>query len=187
MKLNDELDRLYERLLVLQVQTRDQDAFRELVRRYERRLFYYIRRILSDGGESLDVLQEVWLRVYLKIGSLRSPEAFRVWLYKIAHDRTVSHLRKRSEPHTSIDANEPAMEANDPGNDAKAFDNAELVHRALQFLSHSHRETLTLYFLENMGISEISEVMGCEEGTVKSRLHYGKIELKKHIERLCHE
>ncbi len=130
MKLNDELDRVYERLLVIQAQTRDQDAFRELVKRYERRLLYYICRILGDSSESFDVLQEVWLRVYVKLGSLRAPEAFRVWLYKIAHDQTVSLLRRRPKEPIAIDEDAPAIGDDDPCNELDMLENAELVHRA---------------------------------------------------------
>jgi RNA polymerase sigma-70 factor (ECF subfamily) len=183
MKLNDELDRVYEQLLVIRARTRDQSAFRELVQRYEQRLLYYIRRIVGDGRESSDVLQEVWLRVFLKLASLRAPEAFRVWLYKIAHDETVSHLRRRSKQRPLIDEDAPLPPGVDPCNDVETLENAELVHHALERLSQPHREVLTLRFLEDLGLAEIAEIVGCELGTVKSRLHYARISLREQMDR----
>ena len=189
MKLNDELDRVYERLVVIRARARDSGAFRELVQRYERRLLYYIRRVLGDGSESFDVLQEVWLRVFLKLTSLRAPEAFRVWLYKIAHDATVSHLRRRSKEcaATSIDEDAPLPPSVDPCNELDTLENAELVHRALERLSQPHREVLTLRFMEDLSLAEIAEIVGCELGTVKSRLHYAKSSLREQMEGYFHD
>jgi RNA polymerase sigma-70 factor (ECF subfamily) len=187
MKLSDELDRVHERLLVIRAQARDQEAFRELVQRYERRLLYYIRRVLGDGSESSDVLQEVWLRVFLRLTSLRAPEAFRVWLYKIAHDQTVTHLRRRPKESTATEEDAPVVAEGDPWNELDILENAKLVHRALQRLPQSHREVLTLRFLEDLGLAEIAEIVGCEMGTVKSRLHYAKTTLREQLERHFHD
>ncbi len=187
MKLSDELDRIYERLLVIRAQAREQQAFRELVERYERRLLYYIRRILGDGSESADVSQEVWLRVFMKLPSLRAPEAFRVWLYKIAHDQTVSHLRRRPKESAATEKDLPAVAEGDPRNELDILENAELVHGALERLSQPHREVLTLRFLEDLGLAEIAEIVGCDVGTVKSRLHYAKTSLREQMERHFHD
>lgn len=69
----------------------------------------------------------------------------------------------------------------DAWDEFEAMENAELVHRALESLSHEHREVLTLRFLEQMDVNEIAEVVGCPTGTVKSRLHYAKTSLRKQI------
>jgi RNA polymerase sigma-70 factor, ECF subfamily len=187
MKLSDELDRAYERLLVIRAAARDQQAFRELVERYQRRLMYYVRRVLGDGADSLDVLQEVWLRVFLKLTSLQAPEAFRVWLYKIAHDEAVSHLRKRPRERTASEEVDPAVAEADPWNETDILENAELVHRSLERLSQPHREVLTLRFLEDLGLAEIAEIVSCEIGTVKSRLHYAKASLREQMKGHFHD
>jgi RNA polymerase sigma-70 factor (ECF subfamily) len=181
MKLSDELDYVYERLLVVRAQARDHDAFQELVERYERRLLYYIRRLLGDGHESSDVLQEVWLRVYLRLASLQSPEAFRVWLYKITHDQAVSHLRRRPKAALPSVDDAVVMADADPWNELEVLENAEFVHQTLERLSPPHREVLTLRFLEGMDLAEIAEVVGCDVGTVKSRLHYAKSSFRAHM------
>jgi RNA polymerase sigma-70 factor (ECF subfamily) len=171
-----------ERMLVVRAQARDPTAFRELVTRYERRLVYYLRRMLGDETGAYDVLQDVWLLVFKRLASLEAPEAFRVWLYKIAHDVAVGHLRRRSRQPQALADEEALPEEPDAWNEFEALENAELVHRTLEQLSAPHREVLTLRFLEAMEVAEIAEATGCGIGTVKSRLHYAKRALRQQIE-----
>lgn len=181
---SSDIETIRETLLLLRVQTREEGAFQELVTHYERRLLYYIHRILGNGADRSDVLQEIWLRVFLKIHTVRVPSAFRVWLYKIAHDVAVSHLRKVRRWEAVSLRNEDAVEVPESSdwNELELLDHAEQAHVALAQLSLAHREVLTLRFLEELELSEIAEVVGCSIGTVKSRLHYAKLEIRKLLE-----
>ena len=176
-----ELNAIREQLLVLRVQGRDSVAFQELVALYERRILYYIRRIVSEDSDGADVLQEVWMKVFQRINTLRAPEAFRVWLYKIAHDVSVSHLRKRRHDQPAPLSEELIGELAESTdwNELELLEEAAQVHAALAQLSLPHREILTLRFLEELDLAEIAEIVGCGLGTVKSRLHYAKAELRK--------
>ncbi len=135
-----------ERMLVVLAQAHDANAFRELVKRYERRLLYYIRRIIGDKEDAFDVMQDVWLTIFRKLGSLRSPDAFRVWLYKIAHDVTVNHIRGKSTWPRPLDEEQVAGHELEAWNELEALENAQLVHRTLEQLSPAHREVLALRF-----------------------------------------
>ena len=170
---------------MLQAQCRVESAFQKLVQTYDQRMLYYIRRIVGDHG-SPDVLQEVWVKVFIKLPTLKAPEAFRVWLYKIAHDQAVSHLRKQIRYDDVVERHAPTDEL-DNWNELELLERAELVHRALGVLSLPHREVLTLRFLEDLSLAEIAEVTGCSVGTVKSRLHYAKVEIRKTIEAISDE
>ena len=175
------LQQAEERLVVTLAQTGDRDAFSSLIDLYDKRLFYFIRRIVGDTEESFDVLQSVWLQVHRNLGGLSSPNAFRVWIYRIAHSKAVAELRRRTRrpiPVENIEHERPAAGADD---DSEAFDNAELVHVALQDLSKDHARVLTLRFLEDMTTEDIAEVIDCNPGTVKSRLHYAKRALRRRI------
>jgi RNA polymerase sigma-70 factor (ECF subfamily) len=178
-----------EKLLVLRAQGRDERAFHELVTQYERRILYYIHRLLGSHADLADVMQEIWIRVFLRITTLRAPEAFRVWLYKIAHDVAVSHLRKnaRREIAGLGDAHTAEAATTSDWNECELLENAELVHETLERLSLPHREVLTLRFLEELDLSEIALVVGCNVGTVKSRLHYAKSAMRKLLEASRHE
>jgi RNA polymerase sigma-70 factor (ECF subfamily) len=183
MKPCDEISQLEERLEVLLAQQGDAGAFGRLVGQYERRLLYFILRFTDDADQALDVLQEVWLSVFRLLPGLNAPEAFRVWVYQIAHGKVMDLLRREHRIAASVDAAvDPSPEVTDC--DEPALENAELVHRALGHLSIEHREVLTLHFLEGMSLEEIGQAISCPLGTVKSRVHYAKHSLRNVIERL---
>lgn len=182
MPVSDSLEQIQERLLVLSAQAGDRAAYSALVDRYDRRLLYFIHRILGDNDGALDVTQSVWLDAHRKLRRLKSPEAFRVWLYRIAHDKAITALRQKLKRPLFIDDFQIGEVVDDTGSDATSFENAELVHLALLDLSIDHRRVLTLRFLEEMSIDEIAEVVGLSSGTVKSRLHYAKLALRNRIE-----
>ena len=172
-------------LLVLRCRRGDPAAWREVIGLFERRLFYYLRRLAGDAErDAWDVLQQTWLEAFKNLHRLAEPRALRTWLYRIAHCQAMSHARRtgREPPAAS------AEEATDAGEAAaleadgvEAFDvieTAEQVHAGLAQLSLSHREVLTLHFLEDLPIEDIAAVLGVPPGTVKSRLHYAKRALR---------
>jgi RNA polymerase sigma-70 factor (ECF subfamily) len=182
-----DLERLETEVCVLRAQDGDADAFRRLVLLYEGRLLYFIRRMVQDADRALDVLQDVWLTAFRRLHSLRSPAAFKTWLYRIAHGKAVDIVR-RERRESVISANSELEEAiADDETGSERFENAELVHRALEQLSLLHREVLTLRFLEDLELAEIAEIVGCTLGTAKSRLHYAKLALRRKVEELVHE
>ncbi len=178
---SDDPQLLRERVLVLRAQLRDRAAFHQLVTLYQERLAYYVHRLVQDWHQSCDILQQVWLDVFRTLGKLQSPGAFRVWLYRIAHDRVVTCIRRQ---RVDSDARElltvDAIET-EHSNDLDLLENADLVHFALNKLSVIHREIMTLRFLEEMDVKEIARVTQCSEGTAKSRLHYAKIAMRRII------
>jgi RNA polymerase sigma-70 factor (ECF subfamily) len=183
--MRDERRQSEEAALVLGAQEGDSEAFRRLIESYDRRLLYYIRRVLGEAEEAFDVLQEVWLSAHRNLRKLRSPRAFRVWLYRIAHDQTISALRRR---HRGIPLEElPIDELPDVTAPDLNFDAADVVHAALRALSLDHRRVLTLHFLEDMSVAEIAEVLAANTGTVKSRLHYAKAAMRRWMEEREHE
>src|SRR5262249_20877543 len=100
--MTDTADRLYERLLVLRCQAGDKAAFVELVERFEPRMRYYLRKMLRDAHVVEDVVQDVWVDVFRAVSRLADVDAFRAWLYRIAHDRAVRELRKRRPAHLPL-------------------------------------------------------------------------------------
>ena len=178
--MHDGLGKTEETLLVLDAQRGNAAAFHSLVENYDRRLLYFIRRLIDDPEESFDVLQRVWLNVFRKLPRLHAPQAFRVWLYRIAHDQAISALRKKRVEISIEDLPLHNGVPDDP--ETRATETAEAVHAALQSLSVDHRRVLTLRFLEEMSVEDIASVLGCSAGTVKSRLHYARAALRRRIE-----
>lgn len=174
-------DRLHERFLVQQFQRGNSEAFLKLVQAYEKRLLYYLRRFERDPERALDALQEVWLTAWKTRISLRSPVAFRAWIYGIAHGKLIDAIRAETRFRlTEQQRGREAPAAISPV--GESLESAELVHFALSRISPEHREVLTLRFIEDMTISEIAAVIDCPEGTVKSRLHYARQEILSVIE-----
>lgn len=177
-----DVSQVEEALTVIAAQEGDGEAFRRLVNRYDPRLLYFIRRIVGETEAAFDVLQAVWLAVHRRLRSLKSPEAFRVWVYRIAHDQAVSQVRADVREKLMLSTLQDRA-TSDTVDDQRLCDNAELVHHALERLSMDHRRVLTLFFLEEMRIDEIASVLNCPPGTVKSRLSAAKRALHFQIER----
>src|SRR5262245_60701986 len=174
---------------ILRALSGDADAFRRLVDAYDRRLLYFVRRFIADTDRALDVLQDVWLTLFRRLPGLRAPEAFRVWLYQIAHDKVVDVLRRdrREEKAQEILRAAYFPADNGDGGHEDLVDRAEFVHHALQARSKEHREALLLRFLEGLSLEEIATALRCSLGTVKSRLHYARQALRREVERLVHD
>jgi RNA polymerase sigma-70 factor, ECF subfamily len=176
-----ELDGVYDTALLLQAQAGGLAALDELIARYDSPLRYYVRRLLDDPTAADDVVQEVWLAALQQIRRLRSGAAFRVWLYRVARNRAVSHLRlevaRRACPMD--------LAADIPQEEDCSFvaEDAAAVHQAMQLLSVEHRDVLTLRFMEGMSYLDMAQVIDCTVGTIRSRLHYAK----KQLERAMHD
>jgi RNA polymerase sigma-70 factor (ECF subfamily) len=162
-------------LLVVRWQRGDREAFAGIVNLWERSLFYYLRRLAPTEADAWELLQETWLKTLKSLHTLREPRALPSFLYSIARNTAISRLRLREVENDAYPENIADQRAD---MDGAAFDNAEQVHYALAQLSLPQREALTLYFLQDLSLDEMAEVLDVPLGTVKSRLHYAKLALR---------
>lgn len=168
---------IYGELLVLRCRRGDAQAFRELVGTFERRLFYYLRRLTDDEEEAWDLIQQTWLKVLRGIHSLRDPRRFKSWLYSIARRTAADRIRSLAVDRARQDeSNLEEIPDENPG--PEDFENAGLVHYGLGKLPLEQREILTLFFLEEFSLAEISDILKLPVGTVKSRLHRARNSLR---------
>ncbi len=144
---------------------------------WERSLFYYLRRLALAEEDTWDALQETWLKIFRAIRSIRDPKSFPAFLYTTA--RRVAFGRLRRAGHEDAQSIVEDVSASDCA--FIAFDNAEQVHHAIDKLPFLQREAVTLYFLEDLSIDDIAQVLDVPVGTVKSRLHYAKQAIRKII------
>jgi RNA polymerase sigma-70 factor (ECF subfamily) len=107
--------------------------------------------------------------------------AFRAWLYRIARDRAWREHRRPRPPHRPLDEDDLI----DPDAEESTFtaEDVQRVHAALDELVAEHREVLVLRFLEDLTYEEMARIVGCQLGTVRSRLHYAKRALRRLLER----
>jgi len=179
--LNRDKQAVLQELLVLRCRRGDRRAFDELIGLWQERLFYFIRRLVGSEADAWDVLQQTWLKAFRGIKTLQAVERLPVWLYTIARRSVQSHWR--SDYREAARHDEEADMAQLPAEEEpEAFDDAEQVHLGLSRISTAHREVLTLHFLENFSLQEMSEVLEVSPGTVKSRLFYAKRALRATME-----
>ncbi|MGD9496274.1 MAG: RNA polymerase sigma factor [Armatimonadota bacterium] len=167
---------IWLQLLALRCRRGDAEALAALVREFQDRLLYYLRRLVDSEDDAWDVLQQTRLGVFRGIRSMRDPERLVPWLYRIARNTAARHLRHRlvddGTQDDSIDLDTVEGPEDPPVADGIA------VHEELGTLSVAHREVLVLHFLEDLSVAEIAEIVGVPAGTVKSRLHYARRRLR---------
>lgn len=177
-------DRVLFEWLALRCQTGDPQAFADLIAAMERPLLYYATSLTGNRDTALDVLQDVWIKVVRGIRKLKDPGSLKPWLYAITHGVAVDRIRRdykrdkaeQSQLDDAFSVEEPSFGEED----------ATAIRAALNRLGVKHREVLVLHFLQDLSILEIAGVVGCSEGTVKSRIHYAKRQLKQILEGAKH-
>lgn len=169
---------------------RDRDRFALIVRRYAPPLSRYLGRLLGASTQSTeDVLQDVFIKVYLNLNDYDQTRPFSPWIYRIAHNEAMSFLRRRRrEPYTIAgDEGKLLLERVLDGFDVHDFidqsrlDNA--VRAALGDLDSKYRGALVLRFLEDKSYREISEILRLPMGSVATLINRGKKRLKRNLER----
>jgi RNA polymerase sigma-70 factor (ECF subfamily) len=176
MRMENQERTLYE-WLALRCQAGDAGAFEDLIAVMERPLLYYATSLTGNPDSALDVLQEVWIRAFRGIRKLKDLGSLRPWLYSITHGIAVDRIRKNySREQAERVQFEDFQEAEEP---SFAEEDAAAIHQALSEIGLKHREVLVLHFLEDLSVAEIAKVVGCSEGTVKSRIHYAKRAMKE--------
>lgn len=168
-------------------------AFEELVRRYGDRLFNTVFRLLGNTEDAQDVVQEAFINAYQSLHTFRRDSQFFTWLYRIAYNTAVSHKRKHKGT-VSIEASRngesgvgidplDVSEHNQPGNAMQKAEEERGIQKALNQLSPEHKEVLVYKEIEELKYEEIAEILGVPVGTVRSRLHRARLELREILER----
>ncbi len=182
--LSRELPLTDEELLVRYRQAGDRDAFAQLVKRYERELYSYLRRYLGDAELAEDVFQAAFLQVHLKCDSFQEGRRFRPWLYAVATNQAIDAQRRgRRHRMASLDGGADAdpdagrlmdtLESQevDPLENVSRQEGGARVQQALDGLSDQMRTVVHLVYYQGMKYREAAEVLSVPVGTVKSRLH----------------
>ena len=173
--------------LIQRVLDGDQDAFTTLVNKYQKSVHALVWRKIGDFHIAEELTQDVFLKAYKRLSTLKRPEQFPGWLYVIATRHCVSWLRKKQLPIRSLDAMSTdeleeacyAQYETDRGETAAIEHRRELVKRLLKKLPESERTVVTLYYLAEMSGAEISQFLGVSPNTVRSRLHRARQRLEK--------
>ncbi len=167
----------------------DQAAFGELVRRHQDRLHAAVHRLV-ESDDALDVVQEAFLHAYQHLGSFKGDAQFFTWLYRIAMNAAISLRRKRKPALRIVGPDgEPVIDPADPSDGSQPAhaleqsDRERVVKKALSRCSAEHKAVLVMKDMEGMKYEEMAEVLGVPVGTIRSRLHRARLELREILER----
>jgi len=182
---------LIEENLIKKVKKGDRDAFAELVDLYKDKVYKVSYRMLGNQQEAEDVAQETFLRVYANIDSYDPSYKFSTWIYRIASNLSIDQLRKKKQIY-SLDKQVEGTEGlewhdrlSDPGQGPEdQLLTGELqgqVQEAINSLTPKYRSIMILRYLEDLSLSEISEVLKLPVSTIKTRIHRGRETLRKKL------
>ena len=166
-----------------------QEAFRELVVRFERPVYSLIVRMVQDPGTAEDLAQEAFVKAYRSLKTYDASRKLSSWLFKIAHNTAIDHLRRHTPDTVSLEAPQDEEgrgglaavlsddSVEDPAAAAERRDMARSLERAISRLRPEYREAVVLFYLEGASYQEICDVTGLPLGTVKTNLHRARKEL----------
>lgn len=166
--------------LVQRVLAGDDDAYADLVRRWEPKLRAYVGQIVKTSEEARDLVQEAFIRAWSNLDQYNPSFRFSTWLFRIAHNLAIDQLRRRRQPLVSLDVGEddegsalvmdPADSRRGPLADLANRELAEALAREIDKLPAAYRELVTLRHFVGLAYNEIAELKGLPLGTVKNKL-----------------
>jgi RNA polymerase sigma-70 factor, ECF subfamily len=167
-----------DRDLVASAVSGREGSFEELVRRYQRPISAYVYRMVGDYESALDLTQEIFIKVYNSLPRYRSEFKFSTWIYKIAHNSAVDHLRRTTNREQSLiggsedDQFELPIESSSPSpeQESERKERRLEIEGVVRALPSNYRELVILRHSQDLTYEEIVEVTGLPLGTVKNRL-----------------
>jgi RNA polymerase sigma-70 factor (ECF subfamily) len=151
-----------------------------IVTRYEEKLRRYVRRIMPGVGDDVeDILQDIFVKVYVNARGFDTKLSFSSWVYRIAHNETVSWLRKKKARPDTVELGEDEFQTfthvlDDARTDTEAVLTKDAVERVLASLPEKYRSVLVLHFLLGKSYEEMSDILAVPSGTIATRIHRAK-------------
>jgi RNA polymerase sigma-70 factor (ECF subfamily) len=181
-------------------QARDMNSFKTLVRRYQNRIFNSAYHLIGNKEEAEEVVQDTFVKVHQGIDNFREDASFGAWVFRISHNLCMDILRNRKkrvaiqtipllartgeETDGDFEAgvDDIADMTLEPAQVLDLKEESEIIEFSLKSLPEAQRAVLILHDLEGFQYQQIAEIIGASIGTVRSRLHYGRIKLKEMLD-----
>ena len=180
--------------IVRRVQEGEVGAFDQLVLKYRERVYGVVYNLTSNREDAADLTQDAFIKAFQSINRFQRQSSFFTWLYRIAINSTLTHLRKQrlrtffslekvdEDDHVSAEVIAALTDATGADRETFTRELQEKLNEAMQKLSIKHRTVITLFEIDGLSHQEIAEVMDCSVGTVRSRLHYAKQLLQSELQ-----
>jgi RNA polymerase sigma-70 factor (ECF subfamily) len=184
--------------LVKRAQADDLDAYQELMKRYQPRIYSLIYNMTSNKEDTEDLIQEVFVKAHSALPKFKGKSSFYTWVYRIAVNRSINFVKKRkrraalslNDVDTGVERDEVYVELSrksTPFRDARMTEIQEKLNKALQRLSEKHRTVVVMHDIEGIPHDKIAEIIGVSSGTVRSRLFYARKQLQAELSEFIHE
>ncbi|MFA5208551.1 MAG: RNA polymerase sigma factor [Candidatus Paceibacterota bacterium] len=180
------MDQLTDEQIVSTILNGEKDLYREIIRRYEKKLSHYLLKFLSDRDDMEDILQVVFIKVYKNLYGFDVDKKLSSWIYRIAHNEAVNYLKKRKTGRISLDDVEYKLideKADIRGNADKMF-LKEDIEKVLNEMNIKYKEPMVLFYFENMSYDEISDILRIPKNTVGTLIMRGKKSIKDKLEEI---
>ena len=161
-----------DRDLILRAGKGDVEAYNVLVSRWEKRVYNYLLRAVRNRDDALDLCQDTFLKAYRGLGRLENADRFPQWLFRIAHNESISLFRRnryRSDEEVPEVADAAALTFG--GTSLSSSDVSLAVGKALESLTPEQRDVVVLKVYHGFKFHEIAEILSCPASTIKSRLY----------------
>ena len=173
-----------ERIIELYSCGRQEEAFRGIVDAYTERLYWHIRRFLCSHEDTNDLLQEVFIKIWTALPTFRGESRLYTWLYRIATNEVLNHLRKQKiKALISLDSASAVLERKI--DEDIHFNGDELqreLHKAIQRLPEKQRIVFSLRYFDEMKYEDISEITGTSTGALKASYHHAYTKIKDEMQ-----
>ena len=178
---------LPDRELVARCQLGEADAFNELVGRHQDRVYAAVTRFCGNGEDAADVVQRAFINAFRKIAEFKGDAAFSTWIYRIAFNQAISYRRENRRTSVSIHGKDDdgliaePVDDRAPGESMESAETQRKVQQALEQLEEGDRQIIILKDLQGQSYDEIAVILQVPKGTVRSRLHRARMELKEKL------
>ena len=183
---------LEEEVLVKRAREGDLTAYDDLVRRYQERIYATVYHMTANHEDANDLAQEAFIKAFHALKSFKGGSSFYTWIYRIAVNKTINFLKQRkNKAQISLDdldfnaEHDPDFVAlisdKTPRREVNLSELQEKLNVAMQKLSEPHRLVVTLHDVQGLSHEEIAKIMGCNIGTVRSRLFYARQQLQAYL------
>jgi RNA polymerase sigma-70 factor (ECF subfamily) len=166
--------------LVVYIRTKDKEAYREIVKRYEKKLMRYCIYLIKDEIKANDVLQSTFLKAFVNLNGFNKNKKFSTWIYRIAHNEAINEVKKNNKEVQLLE-NMDFESSEDLDENVFRKERQKKIKECLSRLPILYAEPLTLHYLEEKSYDEISDILRISIGTVGTRINRAK----KFMRKLC--
>ncbi len=165
---------------------RREEAFKGVVDTYTERLYWHVRRFICSHEDTNDLLQDIFIKIWSALPSFRGDAKLYTWIYKIATNEVLNHLRKqRFKALISMESASDILEKRI--DDDKYFNGDKLqreLHKSVQRLPEKQRIVFNLRYFDEMKYSDIAEITGTSEGALKASYHHAYSKIKEDLQKI---